>query len=219
MFLINAVSFKGAWTKPFEEEGTSDQPFIRGDDQTVTVPMMFKSDSFDYLKTDTFQALQLPYGQAEAMSMVLFLPDEDSDLGAFSQELNEKNWSAWLDNFDKKEGTVMLPKFKMEYEANLNPALSALGMGIAFEGGKADFSKMVAQGVNNELKISQVKHKTFIEVDEAGTEAAAATSVEMSLTSMPMNDFELEFDRPFFYAIQDRQTGAIVFMGSILDPS
>ncbi len=219
MFLINAVYFKGPWTDPFEKEVTSDQPFIKGDDQTVTVPMMFKSDSFDYLERSNFQALKLPYGQAERISMILFLPNEDSDLAGFEQELNETNWSEWMDLFEKKEGTVMLPKFKIEYEENLNQALSDLGMGVAFDAGKADFSKMAAKGLINQIKISQVKHKTFIEVDEVGTEAAAVSSVEMSMTSMPINDFELKFDRPFFYAIEDSQTGAIIFMGAILDPS
>lgn len=219
MFLINAVYFKGPWTDPFEKEATSDQPFIRGDQQTVMVPMMFKNASFDYFKNANFEALRLPYGEAERIAMVLFLPDEDSDLNAFQQQLNEKNWSDWMTLFEKKEGAVILPKFKIDYEENLNQALSDLGMGIAFEEGESDFSKMVAEESKDQIKISQVKHKTFIEVDELGTEAAAVTSVEMSLTSMPMNDFELKFDRPFFYAIQDSETGAIIFMGSILDPS
>lgn len=108
----------------------------------------------------------------------------------------------------------------MEYEQSLNSVLTDLGMGIAFEAGKADFSDMTAvETSDHELYISEVKHKTYIQVDEVGTEAAAATSVEIGLTSMPVNDFELKFDRPFFYAIQDKETGAILFMGSVGDPS
>lgn len=219
MFLMNAVYFKGAWTDPFEKEATSDQLFIKSDQETVRVPMMFKNASFDYFKGVNFEAVRLPYGEEEAMAMVLFLPDEDLNLKAFEQELNQKNYSDWLALFEKKEGTVILPKFKIDYEANLNQALSDLGMATAFEEDQSDFSNMLAEGAKDQIMISQVKHKTFIEVDEVGTEAAAATSVEMSLTSMPINDFELKFDRPFFYAIQDSQTGSIVFMGSIHDPS
>ncbi len=219
MFLINAVYFKGPWTHPFEKEATSEQPFIKEDQQTVEVPMMVKNASFDYLEMANFKALRLPYGEAEAMAMVLFLPDEDSDLKAFEQELNQKNYSDWLAIFEKKEGTVVLPKFKIDYEENLNQALSDLGMASAFQKGQSDFSNMLVEGSKDQITMSQVKHKTFIEVDEVGTEAAAVTSVEMSLTSMPVNDFELKFDRPFFYAIQDSETGAIIFMGSIHDPS
>ena len=219
MFLINAVYFKGAWSSPFEKALTSDQSFKLADGQSVTVPTMYQSGSFDYLKTVDFQALRLPYGEDEQMAMVLFLPNEDSSLIAFQQQLNQTNWSNWMGLFEKKEGTVMLPKFTLEYENSLNQALTDLGMGVAFEPGKADFSGMAKAGTTGDIYISDVKHKTFIQVDEAGTEAAAATSVEIGVTSMPVYDFELNFNRPFFYAIQDSKTGAIVFMGSVFDPS
>lgn len=113
----------------------------------------------------------------------------------------------------------MLPRFTLEYENSLNQALTDLGMGVAFQPGKADFSGMAATDTAADIYISDVKHKTFVQVDEAGTEAAAVTSVEISVTSMPAYDFELKFDRPFFYAIQDSKTGAIVFMGTVFDPS
>lgn len=113
----------------------------------------------------------------------------------------------------------MLPKFTMAYEKSLNQPLTELGMGIAFEAGKADFSGLAEDGTAGNIYISEVKHKTFIEVDEVGTEAAAVTSVEVGVTSMPAYDFELNFDRPFFYAIQDSESGAIIFIGAVFDPS
>ena len=218
MFLINAVYYKGSWTSPFETELTSEQAFNLVDGQTVTVPTMYQSGSFDYLKSSGFQALRLPYGEDEQMAMVLFLPDQNTSLSEFQNQLNQDNWSNWQAHFEAKAGTLMLPKFTMEYEKSLNQVLAELGMGIAFEPGKADFSGLAAAAADD-IYISNVKHKTFIEVDETGTEAAAVTSVEVGTTSMPAYDFELNFDRPFFYAIEDSETGAIVFMGSVLDPS
>ncbi|WP_373481974.1 serpin family protein [Acetobacterium sp.] len=219
MFLINAIYFKGAWTSPFEQELTTDQSFKLADGQTVTAPTMYQSGTYDYFKTAGFQALRLPYGEEQQMAMVLFLPDEEVHLSEFQKQLNQDNWSNWMALFEEKEGSLTLPKFTMEYENSLNQALTDLGMGIVFEPGKADFSGMAAAGTAGDIYISDVKHKTFIQVDEAGTEAAAVTSVEVGTTSMPVYDFELKFDRPFFYAIQDRKTGAIIFMGSVLDPS
>ena len=218
MFLINAVYFKGSWTSPFETELTSEQAFNLVDGQTVTVPTMYQSGSFDYLKSSGFQALRLPYGEDEQMAMVLFLPDQNTSLSEFQNQLNQDNWSNWQAHFEAKAGTLMLPKFTMEYEKSLNQVLAELGMGIAFEPGKADFSGLAAAAAGD-IYISNVKHKTFIQVDESGTEAAAVTSVEVGTTSMPAYDFELNFDRPFFYAIEDSETGAIVYMGAVLDPS
>jgi serpin B len=220
MFLINAMSFKGEWTSPFDKELTSEQDFKTGAGQTVKVPMMFQSGAFDYLKAANFQAVRMPYGEEDRMAMYLFLPNEDANLAQFQEQLNQANWKSWLTLFENGEGSVMLPRFTMEYEQSLNSVLTDLGMGIAFEAGKADFSDMAADGASGqELYISEVKHKTYIQVDEVGTEAAAATSVEIGLTSMPVYDFELKFDRPFFFAIQDKETGAILFMGSVGDPS
>lgn len=219
MFLINAIYFKGAWTSPFEKSLTTDQPFNLADGQIVTVPTMYQSGSFDYLKTANFQALRLPYGEDQRMAMVLFLPNHDSSMGEFQQQLNQDNWSNWMGLFEQKEGSLMLPKFTMAYENSLNQVLSDMGMGIAFEAGTADFSKMTEAAALGDVYISDVKHKTFIQVDEAGTEATAVTSVEVGTTSMPVYDFELNFDRPFFYAVQDLETGAIIFMGTLMDPS
>jgi serpin B len=219
MFLINAVYFKGDWSSPFNRDQTTDQHFQTGDGQTVTVPMMHQSGTFDYMKTDGFEAVRLPYGEKEQVAMYLFLPQGDSGLEALTQQLNQDNWKAWQSLFEKKSGSVMLPRFTMKDERSLNKVLTDLGMGVAFDPGKADFSGMATADLDQKMFISEVKHKTFLQVDETGTEAAAATSVGISLTSMPVDDFELKFDRPFFYLIADRQTGAILFMGSVMDPT
>ncbi|AFA47387.1 proteinase inhibitor I4, serpin [Acetobacterium woodii DSM 1030] len=218
MFLINTVYFKGAWTSPFDQEQTSEQNFKTGNGQTVATPMMFQSGAFDYLKTVDFQAVRLPYGDEQKMAMILFLPNEESSLVEFQGQLNQENWSNWMNQLAQKEGTIMLPRLTLTTEESLKQALTDLGMGVAFEAGKADFSGMTTAGSGGDIKISDVKHKTYLQVDERGTEAAAATSVEIGLTSMPTYDFELRFDRPFFYAIQDRETGAIIFLGSVSDP-
>jgi serpin B len=180
---------------------------------------MYQSGSFGYLKTADFQALRLPYGEDEQIAMLLFLPNEGVGLEEFQKQLNGDNWSKWISLFEQKEGSLMLPKFTMAYEKSLNQPLTELGMGNAFEAGKADFSGLAEDGTAGNIYISEVKHKTFIEVDEVGTEAAAVTSVEVGVTSMPAYDFELNFDRPFFYAIQDSESGAIIFIGAIFDPS
>ncbi|KNZ41797.1 serpin family protein [Acetobacterium bakii] len=219
MFLINAVYFKGEWTHPFKKDLTSDQIFMTEGNQSVTVPMMYQSGSFDYLRGQGFQALRLPYGEEQRLAMYLFLPDENSSLEQFQANLSQENWANWLSLFEKKQGSLLLPKFTMAYETSLNQVLKNMGMGIAFEADTADFTGMIAEGSNEGLHISEVKHKTFIQVDELGTEAAGATSVEMGVTSVPEYDFTLEFNRPFFYAIQDSDTGAILFMGSVADPS
>jgi Serine protease inhibitor len=218
LFLINAVYFKGQWTHPFNKDLTTDQTFHTQNGQVVTIPMMYQSGSFEYFRGQDFQTLRLPYGEEDRLAMVLFLPDEDSSLGQFQSQLNMENWADWLSSCEKKQGTIMLPRFTMEYETSLNQALKNLGMEIAFEGDKADFTGIVTGDSGKNVFISEVKHKTFLQVDEAGTEAAAVTSVGITATSIPEYDFELNFNRPFFYAIQDSKTGAILFMGSVINP-
>ena len=149
--------------------------------------------------------------------MYVFLPTGESDLSALERRLSQ-DWNQWMMKFVKRPGEIGLPRFKVEYEITLNEALKALGMGIAFDANRANFKGMADSRDN--IFISRVKHKTFCEVNEEGTEAAAVTSVEMRATSAmrPEQPFRMIVDRPFFYAIRDNQTGAILFMGSIIDP-
>jgi serine protease inhibitor len=215
LFLINAIYFKGEWSDPFDPEMTRDLAFNLPDGSQKELPVMFKNDDFRYLETDDFQAVSLPYGKNERVSMYVFLPAANSSLEEFYEEMNVANWNKWITSFGSMEGEVGLPRFKFEYEASLNDALTALGMGIAFDGNAADFSGM--HPTPPRLVISEVKHKTFVEVNEEGTEAAAVTSVEVGMTAMP-ETFSMIIDRPFFFAIADDLTGTILFMGSVTNP-
>ena len=216
LYLINAIYFKGAWADEFKKPETRDEPFkLAGGRQNV--PMMHQSGSYRYLENESFQAVSLPYG-AGRVSMYVFLPAERSSLGEFQRGLTAGSWDQWMTRFVKTPGDVGLPRFKIEFETSLNDALQALGMGVAFDPNRANF-RGVADSTDN-VYVSGVKHKTFCEVNEEGTEAAAVTSVEMVATSAmrPQKRFRMMVDRPFFFAIRDNQTGAVLFMGSVLDP-
>lgn len=216
MFLINAVYFKGQWQKKFDATKTQPQPFHLTDGKPKQTPMMAQSGNYPYFKGDNFQAVNLPYGQGGA-SLYLFLPNESVTLSRFLDGVNFQTWQQWMGSFRNAPGDVKLPRFKMEYSRDLNNPLKALGMEVAFAQGKADFSGMREQ---KDLFISQVKHKAIIEVNEEGSEAAAATSVGMSTTSMRREPERFNFvaDRPFLLAIRDQQTGAILFLGAVFEP-
>ncbi|HCF29099.1 MAG TPA: proteinase inhibitor I4 serpin, partial [Cyanobacteria bacterium UBA11049] len=171
MFLINAIYFKGKWTKEFDPEQTTLQPFYLTAGEEKQHPSMSQSGEYKYYENKKFQAVSLPYGNDGRLSLYVFLPSDRSSLTAFYQALNADNWEKWIAQFRNRQGSIRLPRFKINYDLTLNEALKALGMGVAFEP-KADFS-----GIGDNLALSEVKHKTFVEVNEEGTEAAAATSV------------------------------------------
>ena len=218
LYLINAIYFKGDWTRQFDKSKTSDQPFHLLDGSTKQVPLMTQTGTFtSYFKGNDFQAVKLPYGDGR-LSMLVFLPNSDSDLQTFEDELNETNWNAWMGQFHKAEGTLQLPRFTLDYETSLNETLKMLGMSAAFAPQSADFSAMHTG--SDRFFISEVKHKTFLEVNEEGTEAAAVTSVGVGTTAMQPEEekFNMVVDRPFFVAIRDNSTGTVLFMGSIVQP-
>jgi len=217
LFLINAVYFKGKWEDPFEKSLTKPQPFTLADGTKIQHPAMSRSGDYRYYAAPTFQAISLPYGSGR-FSMEIFLPKSQSNLGEFQKQLTAKNWQIWSEKFNRKEGLIQLPRFKMEYEISLKNVLQNLGMQIAFDPAKADFKNL------SKVKafIGDVKHKTFVDVNEEGTEAAAVTSVETRITSAPPAEeapFRMIVDRPFFLTISDRQTGTILFMGTIQNPA
>ena len=218
LYLINAIYFKGAWTNEFAKARTKEETFTTGSGKQKPHPIMHQSGDYQYFENKDFQAVSLPYGNRR-ISMYLFLPAKGRSLGEFQKNLNAANWNSWMNSFGETKGEIGLPRFKVEYEISLNDVLKALGMGIAFDQNRADFSGIVKMTPEN-VYISQVKHKTFAEVNEEGTEAAAATSVEMSVTSamQPRKTFRMIIDRPFFCAIRDNTTGTLLFMGSIVDP-
>ncbi len=214
--LVNAIYFKGDWTYAFDKEKTETEPFHLADGAVKDVSLMTLHEELAYLETDDFQAVKLPYGEGD-MQMTVFLPDEESDLETFKETLTAENWTTWNKQFRPQEGTVLLPKFQLAYEVMLKDTLQKLGLESAFDREKADFSKMI-EG-ENPLWISEVKQKTFIDVHEEGTEASAATSVEIKTTSAPVDEpFQLKVNRPFFIVISDDATESILFMGSISNP-
>ena len=217
LFLINAIYFKGDWTWQFDRKQTRDAPFTLLDGRQKLHPMMRQSGSYPYYEGDGFQAISLPYG-AGRLSMYIFLPAPRSSLDALNRHLGSTRWNTWMRRFRKTEGSIALPRFKLEYEVTLNEALKALGMGVAFDPRRADFSAMCAHTAQK-VYLNEVRHKTFVEVNEEGTEAAAVTSAGMVLAAFtPSRSFHMVVDRPFFCAIRDNQTGLILFMGAIVEP-
>lgn len=212
MVLANAVYFKGSWHQAFDARRTRSLPFHLLSGKAKQVPMMSQTGTFRYQENPAFRAVALPYAGTR-LSMYLFLPAaKDSLSGAW-------RWDEWMDHFRLRKGTVILPRFRMEYETELKPALTALGMGVAFDPVKANFSAMAA--AKGPIFIDKVRHKTFVDVSEQGTEAAGATAVVMALKlAQPPAEkpFELRLDRPFTCAIRDDRTGTLLFLGYVADP-
>jgi serine protease inhibitor len=216
LLLMSAIYFNGKWETPFNPEFTQDRPFYLLNGTTKELPTMYRSDDFEYLKGDGFQAVRLPYAGG-GVRMVIILPDADRTLAQLTDQLSIENWESWREQFSVKEGQLYLPRFTTRYDKQLNQALSAMGMTEAFDDGRADFSGM--RPVPPALFISQVRHVAYVDVNEAGTEAAAVTSVEMGITSaMPTETFLMQVDRPFFFAIEETSTGSILFTGLITEP-
>lgn len=214
-YLLNAIYFKGDWLYAFDEEMTRKEDFYLKDGTTKEVPMMSMTEELLYMENELFQAVGLPY-DGETMRMNVWVPKENVPMEDFYQTFTLDSWTGWQDAFEKREGTVILPKFTMDYETNLNDVLQQLGMKRAFEK-EAEFSKLIEEDVP--VWISSVKQKTFIEVNEKGTEAAAVTGVEMVTESAPADKpFFIQANRPFFLTITDVETGIILFMGGIGNP-
>ncbi|WP_445246025.1 serpin family protein [Microcoleus sp. OTE_8_concoct_300] len=212
LFLINAIYFKGKWQTPFDKSQTANKTFSLTDGSSKQHPMMSQKGIYGYYETDTFQAVSLPYGKEGALAMYIFLPNSNSNLATFlQQQLTPENWNQWMQEFTYVNGTIEIPRFKIEYEVELENTLTALGMAEIFDSSKGNFSVMT----NKKVAVDSVKHKTFVEVNEEGTEAAAVTSTGLTRSGSP---FEMNVNRPFFCVIQDHTTGTILFMGLIVDP-
>ena len=212
MYLINAIYFKGTWKYEFDSELTQDQSFYKADGTNVTRPFMKQQEEFDYFQNDDFAAIDLPYGD-DKYNMTVFLPNFGESVDDIVDNLNEDNWNDWMDSFEKTEVVVGLPKFKLDYKIKLNETLQNMGMQRAFT--DADFSSIA----DANLAISRVLHKTFVDVNEVGTEAAAVTVVEIFETSAgPPVPPNFTANRPFFFVIRDKVENNIVFMGKIMDP-
>ena len=216
LFLINAIYFKGNWQTEFDTANTREDIFHLVDGSNIQVPMMFREDNYPYFYSKEFQAVSIPYGDGQ-IAMYIFLPSADSDLNTFLESLNIENWEEWISQFREQKVGVQIPKFKLEYKIELNEILKNLGMETAFNRSQADFSRMVSADtpLTGNLYISKVNHKTFVEVNEEGTEAAAVTGIGISVTSLPP---QFIVNRPFFFAIRDNESGTMLFMGTVVDP-
>jgi serpin B len=216
LVLVDAIYFKAAWENEFKKSATQDQPFYLHGKDAVNVPLMQQSESFPYMDSDTMQAVELPY--TGDFSLVVLLPKNRDGLA----ELEKSLTAGWLDDCMKQLAPRMvrlqLPKFKIEGQFELSGLLTGLGMGDAFDPQKADFSSMSS----SKFCIDQVIHKTFIDLNEAGTEAAAVTAVTMRMTAMfPGHRVEpvvFTADHPFVFVLRHRGSGAILFMGRMADP-
>ncbi len=211
--LTNAIYFNAAWNTPFEPELTEDGPFQALGGGQATVPMMRQTESLGYAEGAGYQAVELPYDGRE-LAMVILLP-EASEFEAFEGALDAALVDAILGNLTYRQVALTMPKFEVESEFSLAEALTALGMPDAFSA-DADFSGMDGE---RDLFIADVVHKAFVSVDEAGTEAAAATAVVMELlAAAPREPVEVTVDRPFIFIIRDIETGAVLFVGRVVNP-
>jgi len=219
LFLINAIYFKGTWTYEFNKENTRDDSFTLPDRSKKSCKMMSQKGVFQYFENADFQAIDLPYGDGD-FSMTIFLPNPKKNIDSLITELDQENWNKWIKSFSKREVVIIMPKFKLEYELVLNEVLEALGMEIAFSPSGADFTKMYEkEKVGENLYISKVKHKTFVDVNEEGTEAAAATIVEMTLEGrQERQETIMRVDRPFIFVIRENKSQTIFFLGKIVEP-
>lgn len=213
MYLINAIYFKGDWAYPFEEAATYDDDFYLAGGGTKMVPMMNIHENFDYAKGVDHAVIRLPYGQ-EKFAMYIVLPDEGIGIDSILDGMDGEEWGQIIGSLSDSDVVLSMPKYKMEYGVKLlNDVLTDMGMGIAFDM-RADFSN-ISEGIF----ISRVMHKAVIEVNEKGSEAAAATVVEMAESAMPIEEIvEFKANRPFIFTISDDRTGAIIFMGKVINP-
>ena len=229
LVLTNAIYFKGKWAEDYEfdEKDTEDDYFNLADGGTVKVPMMRQKRELRYAERDDYQAVQLPY-QGRRLAMVIFLPAVGK-FDEFADGLNAKTLSGRGDGWNERVVDLTMPRFKLEKSVDAKRALQQLGMTDAFNPnvGGADFSGMVdfssPASPDTRLSISDVLHKAFVEVNEKGTEAAAATAVIVaspaSMPPTPLPPVVMDVDRPFIFLIRDTRTDAILFLGRVADPS
>lgn len=212
MFLINAIYFKGAWRLAFDPAKTQSLPFQAADGTSRNVPTMrLDPEPLRHASAEGHEVVELLYGNG-AFVMTLVLPAAGRSLTQLTEGLDAARWAEWTGALAEHKLGLALPKFKLEYKRELKDDLSALGMRVAFDPDRADFSGMLGGPVAGNLYISKVIQKTFVDVNEEGTTAAAATSVGISVTSAPLT---IQFDRPFLFAIRERHSGTILFLGQI----
>jgi serpin B len=212
LIVLDAIYFKGAWLDPFDRKRTRDLPFTLAGGQAVQHPRMVRSGDFSYREDETFQAVELPYAGGD-IGMDVFLPK--GGLDEFLRSFTAENFERWTGRMESRRGTVELPRFKLQNEYDLKPVLAAMGMALAFTP-QADF-----RGISRErLHIGWVKQKTYVDVNEEGTEAAAVTGIGVGAMMVRREPppFRMVVDHPFLVALRERKTGLILFLGAISDP-
>lgn len=212
MFLVNALFFKGKWDEGFDSDNTQDRPFTLDDNTLVQAEQMMATESNRLVfRNQEVSLVEMPY-KKEGFSLVLVKP-ENGTVDQLLSSLTMDDLNSWIGNVSESEVTIQVPKMKIEYESELNQSLIDLGMEVAFTAGAADFTGIA----DAELSISEVKHKTYLEIDESGTTAAAVTSVGVVETSLPIVE-EYRFDSPFLIFLRERDSGLVLFSGKIMDP-
>jgi len=214
LVLTNAIYFNAAWLNQFDKNSTKPGDFTLKNGSKVSVPMMHEQESFNYSSGDGYQVVELPYDGNE-LSMVILLPDQGK-FDSFEASLTGQSVTGIIQGMKSRTVQLSMPKFTTEQSFGLKSALTSLGMKDAFAPGLADFSGMDGK---KDLYIQDVVHKAFIAVDEAGTEAAAASGVIVGTTAVPSDIVKLDINRPFIYLIHDIQTGTILFLGRVMNPS
>jgi serine protease inhibitor len=214
MYLINAIYFKGTWTTSFDTSATRNDFFTRVDGTRIPCRMMGQKAKLKFYSDNQLQAIDLPYGDG-GFSMTILLPALGTNIDSFAGTLTQQTWSSSVNSLASHDVELYIPKFKFEYEKTVNDMLKSMGMAIAFSTTDADFTNIDKRG---HLYISEVRHKTFVQVDEEGTEAAAVTSVGVGATSVGQN-LVMRVDRPFIFAIRENNTGTILFIGKIVEPT
>jgi serpin B len=214
MYLLNAIYFNGEWQYRFDPKETTNMPFTKEDKQLVQVPTMTIENPYNYYSHQNFQMLEMPYGSGK-YSMLIFLPASGKNTNHIISSLTAENVNDWLSKMTEQKKKVYLPKFEFKFDDSLVDELQALGMTDAFNDAKANLS-----GISDAAKlvISEVMHKSYIKVDERGTEAAAVTGITVGVTSIgPDNSFRV--DHPFVFAIREKDTKAILFIGKVMNPN
>jgi serine protease inhibitor len=222
--LLNAVYFKGQWTHKFDKAQTQQRDFTLASGAVKPVARMAQSGHFDYFETPDLQAIRLPFGTGDLV-MEILLPAKSSSLSALEAQLTPEHWTAWRTQHTSRSGRIELPRFELKSSYHLNEPLQALGMVRAFHASGPDAAQLTEmlspkQGNAGHFFISSVLQSTYWKVDEEGSEAAAVTTIGVRAALMrPEHPFQMIVDRPFFCAIEDRRSGALLFVGAIYDPT